>query len=304
MFASELLDEIRDAGDFTLDTDDATLLRAADAELRTRLLPMLHTINEEFLVRSLDVTAVNGRVALPPRAVAAGIRLVQLISGGQLYTLPRLDPALDRGNGVNGGQPYGFYFDASSIVLVPLNANATVRIRYYARPGKLCIETDAALCKGITAVTPGPVTTTIVAGGFALTRVDIISGTSPHQHKAIYASLAGSVTLQTADLLEAIADPTASTYAGYTDFVTAPDRTPVVALPEELASTLALRTAAKVLANLGYKDEAAVQYGFAETAQEEAFALLRPRSDGNPKRLSGGMLSRIGGGPVDGWGRW
>lgn len=300
MLASELINDIRDAGDFTPDVDDSTLLRAADAEIRTRLLPMLHTVNEEFLVRSIDITAVNGRVPLPPRAVAAGIRLVQLVSGAQLYTLPRLDPGRDTGNGVNSGQPYGFYFDAGGLVLLPLNASATVRVRYYARPGKLCLETDPALCKPITAVTPGPITTTIVTGGFALTKVDIVAGGPAHQIKAVYASLAGGVTLQTADLLEAINDPSTN---GVFDYVTVPDRSPVVALPEELSSTLALRTAAKVLANLGYKDEAAVQYGFAETAQGEAFALLRPRSDGNPKRLGGGVLARMGGsmGP---WGNW
>lgn len=296
MLASELIEEIRDCGSITPDTLDATLLRAADAEIRTRLLPMVRTVAEEYLVRSADIVTVNGRAALPVRATGAAVRLVQVLSGGMLYTLPRLDPALDPGPQAASGLPMGFYLDAGGIVLVPSSSQATLRVRYFARPGRLCLESDPLLCKTITAVTPGPVTTTVTTGAFALTRVDIVGGGPSHEHKAIYAALSGGGTiLQTAELLGAISDPTTT---GVFDFVTAPDRSPVVALPEELGSTLALRTAARVLSNLGYLQEAGTQAAQADEAQIAAFDLLRPRSSGNPKRLSGGLLSRMDGGGV------
>lgn len=302
MLASELIEEIRALGSITPDTADTDILKAADAEIRTRLLPWVRGLNEEFLVRSIDLTAVNGRVALPPRASGASVRLVQVVLSSGLLgpPLPRLDPAFDPGAS-SGGLPYGFYIDGGGLVLLPVSSSATVRVRYFARPGKLALESDAALCKVITSVTPGPVITTIVAGGFALTKIDIVAGGPAHQHKAIYADLAGGVTLQTAQLLEPL---TASSETGYGDFVTAPDRSPVVALPEELGSVLALRTAARLLAGNGYLGEARAHYDMADKAQSEAEPLLRPRSDGNPKRLTGGVLGRLGQGTPGPWGRW
>ena len=47
MLASELLEEIRDNGSITADVTDATLRRAADSVIRTTLLPLMRTINEE-----------------------------------------------------------------------------------------------------------------------------------------------------------------------------------------------------------------------------------------------------------------
>ncbi|MDP2271260.1 MAG: hypothetical protein Q8K32_11050 [Archangium sp.] len=302
MLASELIEEVRDNGDITPDTLDATILRAADAEIRTRLLPMLRTINEEYLVRVLDVVAINGRVALPPRATGAAVRLVQLITGTQLSDpLPRLDPARASGNSSSSGQPFGFYLDGGGIVLVPRSSNATLRIHYYARPGKLVLENDDNSTKGISSVVPGPITTTLViAGGYmGPTTVDIVAGGPAHQHKAISITMTGAPSTWTVPTTELLEEPT-----GGVDCIVKPDFSPFVPLPEELGSTLALRTAAKVLANLGYKEEAAAQYGMAETAQEEAWALLRPRADGNPKQLAGGVLARMGSNGVFPWRGW
>ena len=297
MLASELLEEIRDQGNLTPDSTDATLLRAADAEIRTRLLPLLRTVNEEYLVRHIDIAAVNGRVALPPRATGAAVRMVQVVSGGQLSApLPRLDPALDTGSGVAAaGQPAGFYFDGGSIVLVPLSSTATIRVRYYARPGKLVLESDGTSCGVITAVSVGATTTTLTAAAFSgsFIGIDVIASGPAHQHKAID----GINPMPNTSIFEAI-------IAG--DYVARADFSPFVALPEELGSTLALRAAARVLFGLGYRAEAKDTFELAETAQADAMAMLRPRSDGNPKRLSGGTLSAMAyPGISDGWrGGW
>ncbi len=303
MLASELIEEVRDNGDITPDTLDATILRAADAEIRTRLLPMLRTINEDYLVRVLDVVAINGRVSLPPRATGAAVRLVQLITGTQLSDpLPRLDPARASGSS-SSGQPFGFYLDGGGIVLVPRSSNATLRIHYYARPGKLLLESDDEQTQRIQTVTVGDTTTEVEladpwtwdADGAG---VDIVSNGPAHQHVCIDAFPAGASPTHTFTNASLLEQPVQG------DYIVRPDYSPFVALPEELGSTLALRTAAKVLANLGYKEEAAVQYSMAEKAQEEAWALLRPRADGNPKQLAGGVLARMGGNGISTWRGW
>ena len=177
---------------------------------------------------------------------------------------------------------------------LPLGAAATVRLRYYARPGKLVLDTDTAKSAIITNTFEAGLNTAI---GFAAytgpATIDIIASGPAHQHKAISTALAIGFVV-TATLLE-------TPIVG--DWIAGADTTPLVALPEELGSVLALRTAARLLASLGYLQEAQAHYGMADTAQSEAELLLRPRADGNPKRLSGGTLARMGQGALGPWGR-
>lgn len=299
MLASELLSQVRLMGSITPDVSDVDLLLHADMEVQGRLLPLLRTINEEYLVRQLDAAPINGRIALPPRATGAAVRLVQSLTNGQLRTLPRVDPAADPGPGMVGiGDPWGFYFDGGGIVLLPAGASATIRVRYFARPGKLVLETGTP--RRITTVTVGATTTALVLasayGGSS--PIDIISSGPAHQHVGVSVAYTGgpsTLTVNNSDLLE-------TPQVG--DYVAAPDTSPFVALPEELGSVLALRTAARALAALGYMEEASYQEGRADQYQREAEALLRPRSDGNPKRLTGGTLAQMGSNFIDGWRRW
>lgn len=299
MLASELIAQVRLMGSVTPDLSDTDLLLHADMEVQSRLLPMLRTVSEEYLVRTLDVVASGGRVALPPRATGAAVRLVQLVTTGQLLVLPRVDPAHDPGAMPGSSAPWGFYFDGGGIVLLPSSSSGTVRVRYYARPGKLVLETNSARTSRITNVVTGATTTVLTIGTFIGGAViDIVSSGPAHQHVAVGITASGSsptLTVNNADLLE-------TPQIG--DYVATADYSPFVSLPEELGSVLVLRTAARILAALGYTEEAAYHEQRSDIAQAESFALLRPRSDGNPKRLSGGMLASMASGTALGWRRW
>lgn len=302
MLTTDLLTKVRLLGAVPDAVTDAELLSHADSEVRLNLLPMVRNLNTEYLVRVADVVTINGRAQLPNRAAGAGVRLVQLINGPTLTVLPLLDPAKDFGTVVSSGYPWGFYFDGGGIVCLPSGTNATLRIRYYARPGNLVVVVGSATVRRITVVTPGVTTTTIqtdtpLAGG----TYDLISNGPAHQQVAIDATLTFisgvTMTVPTASLLE---QPQVG------DYISLPDTSPLVCLPEELSDVVVLNTAARYLRARGYLEEAQTAQSQAEKALAPAIDLLRPRSDGNLKRLSGGVLSQLqyGARRGFGWGGW
>lgn len=299
MLSTDLLTKVRNLGAVPSSVTDDELLSDADSEIRLVLVPMLRTVNEEYLVRSIDVTTTNGIAPLPSRAAGAGVRLVQLLLGQVLSVLPRMDPAQDYGTLISG-YPRGFYFDGGNVVCLPSGTNGTLRIRYYARPGRLVVPTGNAY--RITVVTPGSTTTTIQTDNPAPSGTyDCISGGPAHQQVAIDAvwTNTGGVTMTV---------PTASLMGTpqVGDYISAPDTTPLVALPEELADVVVLRTAARYLRSRGYLEEAGTAEQQAQAMLTPAIDMMRPRSDGNLKKLTGGVIAQQGwrGTIRNWWGGW
>ncbi len=89
--------------------------------------------------------------------------------------------------------------------------------------------------------------------------------------------------------------PTANLIEGVDvgDYVTTPDASPFVPLPEELFSALVHRTAGVILRALAYDEEAGQQLQVAEDAINHAKAMLMPRNEGNPQRVTGGLRSSL-----------
>lgn len=283
--ATRLLSDVRALGNLPAATglSDSVILAHADLEISSRFIPLLRRVNEEYMVRTINVAAVNGRVRLPSRAVMASVRHVQLLVSGSYITLPQL--GMEKATTTDGGQPVGFYFDATGLVLLPLGASGTVRIQYYARPGKL--TNNSADYATITLVNGQTAAGADVdyGGGFSGGACDVISSGSDHAQIAIDAVLSGSAI--TGDIQGQIV-------AG--DLICAADKTFLIPLPEELYSSLVHRTSSRVLLALGYLEESNAQAQLAEIGLSEAVHMFSPRSLGNPKRPSGGMLSIIGSG--------
>lgn len=301
MLTSELVTAVRRQGSIPSTVTDATILAMGDEEIQGRFIPLLEVIRQNYFIREITATPdARGRIPVPGRAVGASLRNVQLYVNNSWQSLP-LRAMEDADAIVSGSLPAAYYLDAGSICLLPNGSSGTVRIRYAARPGKMCLNTDGALCKIITAVTPGAVTTTIAAGGYVgSTLIDIISGGPAHQHKAILTTLTASTQVPTADLLEGLGTATSQ---GYVDYVTFPDMTPFVPLPEELFSALVHSVASNILLAKGYLEEASAQEKRAERLTSEARAFLMPRNEGNPQVVSGGLRRALMGGQSR-RGRW
>lgn len=316
MLASEFLTQVRNLGMLpsasTQALDDVSILRHADMEVQTRILPMLRRLNEEYLVASVDLTAVNGRVELPLRAAGAAVRHVQLVmTGGGLRPLPRLMPERTYGYPTVTTYAQGYYFDGGGLVLQPDGASGTVRLRYYMRPGALrtlqtlptsYIGTDpGGLIASVTADTPSVGRTTFVisqfTSGVPAGSVDFVSQGPAHDATNVSVAITGVSATQfhvaTSDLTRAVRVGDYAYPAGYT---------PVVPVPEELSGVLVGLTVARALMACGYQSEAAQQLGDAEKSMLDDEQLLRPRSEGNPKVLTGGILAGLG--SFNNWWGW
>ena len=308
MLASEFLTQVRNLGMLpsasTQALDDVSILRHADMEVQTRLLPMLRRLNEEYLVASVDITAVNGRVELPLRAAGAAVRHVQLVTtGGGLRPLPRLMPEQIYGYPAATTYAQGYYFDGGGLVLQPDGASGTVRLRYYMRPGAIrtlvtlptsYVGADpGGLIASVTPDTPSTGRTTFVisqfTSGVPAGSVDFVSQGPAHDATNVSVAITGVSATQfhvaTSDLTRAVRVGDYAYPAGYT---------PVVPVPEELSGVLVGLTVARALMACGYQSEAAQQLGDAEKSMLDVEQLLRPRSEGNPKVLTGGILAGLG----------
>lgn len=316
MLASELLTQVRNLGMLpnasTNALDDVSILRHADMEVQTRLLPLLRRLNEEYLVASVDITAVNGRVELPLRAAGAAVRHVQLVTtGGGLRPLPRLMPEQTYGYPTATTYAAGYYFDGGGIVLQPDGASGTVRLRYYMRPGALrtllTLPTSYAgtdpggLIASVTPDTPSTGRTTFVISqfqtGIPTFPVDFISQGPAHDATNVSVAITGVSATQ---FHVASSDLTRAVRVG--DYAYPTGYTPIVPLPEELSGVLVGLTVARALMACGYQSEAAQQLADAEKSMLEVEHLLRPRSEGNPKVLTGGILAGLG--SLNSWRGW
>jgi hypothetical protein len=283
---------VRRQGSIPSSMSSTDILAEGDLAIQTDFIPLLESLKQNYFVREVTASPdARGRIPLPARAAGASLRSVQLAVGNGWMPLPQRDLADDDFISA-AALPYAFALDAGSIILLPSGSSGTLRLRYAARPGKMCLDTDASLAKALTAVAAPGATTTAITAAFtgSLASCDIVSSGPAHQQKAIGAALGGvqpNLTVTNTDLLE---QPVVG------DYVALADRSPFVPLPEELFGALVHTVAANILLARAYLEEAGAQAELAEKAVARARLYLMPRIEGNPKIVGGGLRRALGGG--------
>lgn len=281
---------VRRQGSIPSNYPAADILALGDEEIQDTFIPLLTDLRSNYFVRTLEASPdARGRVALPARAIGAALRSVQLNTGNGWYPLPQRDLA-DADYISAGALPEAYAIDGGSIVLFPTGTSGTLRIRYAASPGKMVLDTDTNNAAMISAVgVPGAVSTAITAAGLAgVLFADVISSGPAHQAKAILAALSGATpnwSLLNASLTE---QPIVG------DFLVASGLSPYVPLPEELYSALKHKVAANILLSEAYLEEADAQERKADKATKAAERFLKPRNEGNPQRVKGGLRRALG----------
>ena len=276
---------VRRQGSIPSSVTSADILALGDQEIQGRFIPLLEGIRQSYFVRQLDaVPDTRGRVPLPARAVGAALRSVQLSVGNGWFPLPLRDLA-DVDYVSPGAYPDAYAVDGGSIILLPNGRSGTLRIRYAARPGKMVLDTDAASTSALTLVN-APVGTTFTVAGTIPGVVDIISSGPAHQQKAISATQPFLNTFNVADMIE---------WPVVGDYVALAGLTPFVPLPEELFAALVHSVAANILLAKAYLEEAAAQEKKAEKATAQALLFLKPRNEGNPQVVKGGLRAALSG---------
>jgi hypothetical protein len=285
MLASEFISAVRAEGKIPSDIADASILLAGDREIAGHLVPLIRQTHQEYFVAEATAEAYGGRVALPARAVAGSVRHVQRLDGSRGIPLPQR--ALEDDGTSSGGVAQGWHFDGGGIVLLPRGASGTLRLRYFLRPSKLVLETDTSSCRSISSAAQA-------SGGWALTLsgaaptgpYDVVSAGPAHECVAI--GISSSTAIASTEVLSSFSSLALPGYLVKAGF------TPYIQVPEELSTALIHHTAAIVLRALGYLQEATAQGKQADIALGLGQGLLVPRSEGNPRRLVGGLRRALG----------
>ena len=288
---TDFVTAVRRQGSIPSTLASTDILALGDDEIQGTFIPLLTDLRSNYFVRQLNASPdVRGRIALPTRAVGAGLRSVQLAMGNGWSPLPQRDLG-DANYLSGGGLPDAYALDGGSIFLLPTGSSGTLLLRYAARPGKMCLDTDATLAAAITVVgTPGATTTALTAGFTgSLANCDVVSSGPAHQAKAIGSVLGGAQPNLTALNVDLLEQPIAG------DYITASDRSPFVPLPEELFSSLVHQVTANILLSLAYLEEARAQEDKAEKSTARAIRFLKPRNEGNPQTVKGGLRRALGG---------
>lgn len=292
-------------------TSDTDILRMGDLQMRSVLVPFLRKVGGEYYIFKYDVqvAANQQRIRLPSRFSGSSTRTVDWLNGAVptsgvatslLYPMQRIEPerlpAFQMTDAYQG-LPWAFYFESADLVIVPTPAGlGTLRIRGQLTPGTLTIDTDTASVWQITAVAASSVSGNpcwhISAPSVSLSQNvgDVVAGDSPGEYLlpdgAVQASGVGTVDF----LQSAFQVP-----PRVGDWVTLPGLSPVVQLPAELENGLVNHTAAAMLRARGRAAQASDLTQAAQAYLEQARALLAPRSQGNVRKVTGGIYSRARG---------
>lgn len=264
--------------------DQAGIIRIMQRMLKTKVVPMITKVREEFFVEYEDFEIIQGNTtgyAIPSNAVGMKVRDVVLVNQGgvlNLTSLPRL--TLEQISGYYFGQtvPFGYYFQNNNVILWPPNQTTptnTLRMYFLCRT-RVLTSTDN--CGQIEAIVGNVVTLSNVptdwALGTHLNAIDNNPGFNTKNTDMEITLIAGNdVTL---DNVEDLAEDYWLATQGYS---------PIVQTPVECHELLVQETSLEILKSLG-GDPQAIADLRAEIKEQQSYCMniMSPRSEGNPKK--------------------
>lgn len=302
MTAEELITQVRQLAQLA-DVDSADLanpsaeadsdegiLSIANRELRGKLLSDVMALREEFFVLKQDfpITVASASYRIPSRAIGAKLRdVVYVDSGGSAQGMPRLRP-----EEVEQQYRYGFYLQGNSVVLRNEENSGTLRLSYFARPGKLVKSTAVGPITAIDTATNIVTVSGAASGCHSATLFDFQKAGSPFEYLAVEVAGVHNAGHGASHTFTFAGGLPAGLATG--DVLCAADQTNYVQLPEEASNVLAYRVAAKSLEAVGDMGGLKRLADSAKEMEEAMRVLLTPRVDGRPQKISNKKL--FGGG--------
>lgn len=305
----------------TLGSGAADILRIADLEMGSRVVPLVLSINQEYGVITVDVPVVVGQqqYRMPDGAVANKLRDVRFVQNGIQLPLPKIEiEQLGTWTVGYNGFPTGFYLESGSINLVPAPSVAgALRIRYYtSHTGFSYWDGVATPLVGTVTAVSGYSTTvrqndtitvtsesTFTNGQILGGNVNIIAARSPYDYLAIQGYLTSispfSIAVDTANIRGPTPNMSPNVRIG--DILVRGDLggMPVIPLPEEAYPLLVTRTAIALLAQVGDLERINMLEAVYARQEKDFLKLFSPRVDGAPAKVQG-VLQRN----TFGWPNW
>lgn len=282
MLVDDILTAIKLKGGFPTDNyfTDAELLILLNDEQKTKALPLLMKLHEDFLVQNKDYTiAANTTYRLPARIVGNKMRDLKLYSNGSYTDLNRIFEE-DRSS-----KRTGYYLTGNKIELSEDITTGTLRLNYFLTPSSLVLSTSCAVVASIdstTQVTVSALPSTIYTGS----SVDFVQANSPNDLLAYDQTVVG--VSGTSVTFSSLPDDLA-----VGDYLCVAGQTCVPGMPEEFVSLLIQATLVSCLSS---KKDKSVEFEKKKLGEmsDALLDLLTPRSESNDIKLIGqGMLSYI-----------
>ena len=265
------------------------VLSRADDMIRTRIVPFLTTLRDEYFVAVLDVPLVVGQTEydIPEESIALKLRKLAMINsaGDSIFRIPQVALDTEEATFAFGFSNYTFRFQGNKIVLSPAPASTgdSLRLYYFKRPKELSTSANALTISEKDSTTTVTVSeSTLPAWAVAGARVVIQKAGAPFtllNDTITVASINGSapweITFTEAYNIDVAVG----------DYVTAEDTVFVPEVPIECFSWLARLVGAQMLMSRG--DGTAAQFQMTEAAHDEAvlLRLFTKRSEGNVKKV-------------------
>ncbi len=267
----------------TLTPDD--ILGIVDGVIRSKIVPMLESVDEDFFVTTLDVPLVPSvsEYDIPSRAIGRALRDLKIKnSTGTLTTRSLAKIAIEDVHLYIGtNDVYGFYFKGDRIALVDyvpstLPVDEALEVWYRLPPNKLVLSADAAR---VVSVTPTEVTVESVPSTWAIgNTVDFIQGPSGSRLLSIDQSLIGVTTTTLTFDVDVIPTTLAAD-----DYIALSGTSPVLNfVPNEAQTLIELRAAQRCLRSIGDFEGARELNEDISDATKEFLKLVSPRVDGEP----------------------
>jgi hypothetical protein len=262
--------------------EDDDFLAMADNVIRSKLVPLFESVDDDFFVTSTDVslTASTSEYNIPYRAIGRALRDIKIkdSDGENVRNLSKI-AIEDIHMFSSESLCSGFYFKGDRLYLVPdVGSSPTEKLEIWYRlpPNKLAVTSDVAT---VVSATTTVVTVDAVPSTFSTsTTLDFIQGKSGNRLYSIdvtpTATGATTLTFTSGDI------PTALT-AG--DYVALSGYSPVVNyIPDDGYSYLETCLARRVLKTIGDYEGAKELQDDEADERRDLLKIISPRIDGEP----------------------
>lgn len=257
---------------------EEAILAIADEQIKSRILPNIMAVREEFFVHPIEQTIVAGTAAynIHSRSVGMICREVQIRdAGGSITNLARIEP--ENVESSVAGAVTGFYLRNNQIVLhrTPSAAIGTLLQHIFLRPGDLVLTSAAGLISAIDTVL-NTVTVSSIPSTWATGNIfDFVKQDGGQEYLAIESTS----TDVTSNVITFSSLPTGLRVG---DYVALKGTSPLLQMPPDYHPVIAQLTAADML---GYMNQPGAQQAKAnaEKMLEAAQKLITPRVQGEDR---------------------
>ena len=294
----ELIESIRNIGmapsTGSTGSRDADLLRHANEAFRTKILPEMIRIREEYFVSTIRIPLVAGtsKYRLPSRAVGNRVRDLMFVDSS--VSRNRIAPVgreeIFRWSSPSTS-PERYYIEGNHIVLVPdtgMASSGWLEVSYYFRPGEVVISTSA---RQVTAVNAGTNMVTLASNvPFDWTSSLLFDVHSKYSGAEIHTfdAAASSVSGATITFTNEIAGATVGTKPiEVGDWVCKAGEAAIPAIPIEMHPVLARATAVRIAEANGDQQAVNIHAQLFKDDMHSALAMLENRIEGKPLVIGG-----------------